>query len=189
MAFISNDLTGKRRTDLECHDAEAIWLEVHPFKSKRSITLGRIYRPPSSKQADDINIEANIERIHLLNKEIIIVSDINIDYRSKSNYEKHMLVKGLKSMHFKQLADFITCPVSKTCLYHLYCNQPQRIKLATSHNIGLSDHLPVFAVRKYARQNPKGGTHSKGSRITYRDMKRLDENQLKETLQTSSLGH
>ena len=26
------------------------------------------------------------------------------------------------------------------------------------------------------------GTHSKGSRITYRDMKRLDENQLKETL-------
>ena len=62
-------------TDLESHDAEAIWLEVYPFKSKRSIILGSIYRPPPSKQADDTNIEANIERIHLLNKEIIIVSD------------------------------------------------------------------------------------------------------------------
>ena len=27
---------------------------------------------------------------------------------------------------------------------HVYCNQPQRISLVTSHNIGLSDHLPVF---------------------------------------------
>ena len=32
-------------------------------------------------------------------------------------------------------------------------------------------------------KNPKGGIHSKGSRITYRDMKRLNENQLKETLE------
>ena len=93
-----------------------------------------------------------------------------------------MLVKGLKSMQFKQLVDFITRPVSKTCLDHLYCNQSHKIKLVTSHNSGLSDHLPVFAVRKYARQNPKGGTHLKGSRITYRDMKRLDKHQLKETL-------
>ena len=60
MVFMSNDLTVKRRTDLESHDAEAIWLEVYPFKSKRSIILGSIYRPPSSKQADDTNIEANI---------------------------------------------------------------------------------------------------------------------------------
>ena len=183
MAFVSNDLMVKRRTDLESHDVEAIWLEVYPFKSKSSIILGSVYRPPSSKQANDTNIEANIEGIHLLNKEIIIVSGINIDYRSKSSYKKHMLVKGLKSMHFKQLVESIPRPVSKTCLDHLYCNQPYKIKSVTSHNIGLSDHLPVFAVRKYARKNPKGDIHSKGSRITYRDMKRLNENQLKETLE------
>lgn len=81
-------------------------------------------------------------------------------------------------MHFKQLVDFITRPVSKTCLDHVYCNQPQHIKLVTSHTIGLADHLPIFVVRKYARLN-----RSKTIlRIRYRDMKRFDEDQFKQSL-------
>jgi endonuclease/exonuclease/phosphatase family metal-dependent hydrolase len=122
-------------------------LKFIPLNLKDRLPWGVFIDHHHLNNADDINIEVNIERIHLLNKEIIIVSDINIDYRSKSNYEKHMLVKGLKSMHFKQLVDFITCPVSKTCLDHLYCNQPQKVKLVISHNIGLSDHLPVSQER------------------------------------------
>ena len=80
----------------------------------------------------------------MLNKETVIVSDINIDYRDKPGYNKHRLAKGLRGMHFEQLVDFITCPVSKMCLYHVYGNRPQRIELVTSHDIGLADHLPVF---------------------------------------------
>lgn len=34
-------------------------------------------------------------------------------------------------------------------LDHIYLNQPQRIRNVICHNIGLADHLPVFAVRKY----------------------------------------
>lgn len=86
MAFVSQDSTTKRRSDLESQEIEAIWLEICPFKSKRSITLGSIYRPPSSNKADDMSIEANIERVHLLNKETLIVSDINIDFRDKLNW-------------------------------------------------------------------------------------------------------
>ena len=153
MALISRDLTAKRRNDLESAEVEAIWLEVCPYKSKRSIILGSFYRPPSSKKDDDIKIEELIERVHLLNKETIIVSDINIDYKDRKNYVKHRLAKGLHGMNFKQLVDFITRPVSKTCLDHVYCNQPQRINLVTSADIGLADHLPVFVVRKYAREN------------------------------------
>lgn len=38
-----------------------------------------------------------------------------------------------------------------SCLDHIYLNQPQRIRIRNviCHNIGLADHLPVFAVRKY----------------------------------------
>ena len=109
--------------------------------------MGSIYRLPSSNNANDIDIESNIEGVHLQNKETIIVSDINMDYISK-----HKLAKGLRSMHFKQLVDFITHPISKSCLDHVYCNQPQRIKNISTHNIGLSDHLPIFIVRMYARE-------------------------------------
>jgi hypothetical protein len=132
MAFVNDNLSVKRRTDLESQTIEAIWLEICPFKSKRSMILGSLYRPPSSKKADDINIESNIERVNLLNKETIIVSDINIDFMDKACYKKHSLVRGLASMHFKQLVDLITRPISKSCLDHVYCNYPQRIKSVTS---------------------------------------------------------
>ena len=139
--------------------------------------MGSIYRPPSSKKVDDLSIEANIERVHLLNKETLIVSDINIDFRDKLGYNKHRLAKGLRCMHFEQLVDFITRPVSKACLDHVYCNRPQRIELVPSHDIGLADHLPVFVVRKCARENIND------IRINYRDRKRLDEKQLEQALQ------
>ena len=143
VALISRDLTAKRRNDLESAEVEAIWLEVCPYKSKWSIILGSFYRPPSSKKDDDIKIEELIERVHLLNKETIIVSDINIDYKDRKNYDKHRLARGLHGMNFKQLVDFITHPVSKTCLDHVYCNQPQRINLVISTDIGLADHAKI----------------------------------------------
>ena len=60
-----------RGIDLENKEVEVIWFEVCPFKSKRSLLIGRIYRPPSYKK-DDLFLEANLERVYL-NKEIILV--------------------------------------------------------------------------------------------------------------------
>ena len=97
------DLHVKRRRDLENRYVESLWLEICPFKSKRSIIVESIYRPSSSNNTNDIDIQSNIEGVHLQNKETIIVSDINIDYINKSSYNKHKLAKGLQSMHFKQL--------------------------------------------------------------------------------------
>ena len=59
-----------------------------------------------------MSIEASIERVHLLNKETLIVSDINIDFREKLGYGKHRLAKGVLNLHSKQLVYFITCPVN-----------------------------------------------------------------------------
>ena len=79
--------------------------------------------------------------------------------------------------------DFIKHPVSKTCLDHVYCNQPQRIKSATSQNIGLADRLPIFVVRKYFRLNRKTET---ASSIRYRNMKHFDDYQFKLSLHRAS---
>ena len=62
-----------------------------------------------------MSIEASIEhveRVHLLNKETLIVSNINIDFKEKLGYGKHSLAKGLRNLHSKQLVDFITRPVN-----------------------------------------------------------------------------
>ena len=53
-------------------------------------------------------------------------------------------------MNFKQLVSRTTRPVSNTCLDHIHTNNPQRIQNTVCPNIGLSDHLPVFAVRLFS---------------------------------------
>ena len=53
-------------------------------------------------------------------------------------------------MNFKQLVSRTTRPVSNTCLDHIHTNNPQHIQNTVCPNIGLSDHLPVFAVRLFS---------------------------------------
>ena len=175
LAFINNNLCSRQRNDLENEDLEILWFEVCPFKSKRSrIIIGSIYRPLSYLKDDDAKLEANIEKVHLFNKETIILSDINIDFHHKRNYDKHRLLKGVRSMNFKQLTTEVTRPSSGTCLDHVYPNLPRRIVAVETRDIGLSDHLPVFCVRKY-RNEVFHSKYHKNIRIKYRKMKKFNE--------------
>ena len=82
MAYINDNLNVIRRTDLENQEVEVIWLEVCPFKSKRSLLIASIYRPPSYTKVDYLSLEANLEGVYLLNKETIFLGDVNIDGRN-----------------------------------------------------------------------------------------------------------
>ena len=75
----------------------------------------------------------------------------------------------------------ITRPVSGSCLDHIYSNHSQRIRNVICHNIGLADHLPIFVVRKYAREN--FNCHpGKPASIKYRDIQRFNQEQFVEAL-------
>ena len=152
LAFVTDELSVSRRKDMEDLNLEILWL-VAPFKSKRSLLLAGVYRPPSSTKADDIALENNIEKADLSNKEIILAGDFNIDATNPETYKKHRLSNGLITMNFKQLVTETTRPVSATCLDHILSNKPQRMHNIVIPDIGLSDHLPVFAVRQYSRNN------------------------------------
>ena len=73
--FVNGQLKLKRQDDLENLDLEVIWLDVFPIKSKRSLFISGIYRPPWYSLADDIRLEKNIEQAYLLNKEPILLGD------------------------------------------------------------------------------------------------------------------
>ena len=106
--YVNEVLEAKRRSDLEDKDIEAVWLELCPFKSKRKLILGGIYRPPNSVKIFDCKLGMNFESVSLLNLETIIVGDLNIDYLS-NDYNSHQLLKTLKSLSFTQpgLPDFL----------------------------------------------------------------------------------
>ena len=78
LVYVNNSLQAKRQEDLEADDLEILWLEVCPYKSSRPLFIGGVYRPPSFRVADDKRLGKNDENVHLLNKETILLGDINI---------------------------------------------------------------------------------------------------------------
>ena len=97
-------------------------------------------------------------------------------------YNKYRLCKNLNSVDFKQLVSRTTRPVSNTCLDHIQTNNPQRIQNIVCPNIGLSDHLPVFAVRLFSRNNECNHQQKGNTYIKYRKLKVFIEEQFKSTL-------
>ena len=93
-------------------------------------------------------------------------------------YNKHRLIKALKSLNLIQVIKTVTRPISATCLDHVYTTNPSFIAEISVPNIGLADHLPIFFRRKYCKQ-PKQNT---SSTIKYRDFKNLNSNKLKRDL-------
>ena len=78
LVYVNNSLQAKRREDLEADDLEILWLEVCPYKSSRPLFIGGVYRPPSFRVADEKRLGKNVENVHLLNKETILLGDLNI---------------------------------------------------------------------------------------------------------------
>ena len=179
LAFVNNSVIVERRSDLEAGEIESLWLEVCPHKSKRSLFIGGIYRPPSYKIEDDKKLGKNIENVHLKNKEIILMGDLNVDFSNSSKFKKHSLMKTLCDLHMVQLVNVITRPLSSTCLDHIWTTHPERMNNVCTITSGLSDHLPILGTRTYKRAKPKVNEHTI---ITYRDFKKLDKEKLNASL-------
>ena len=75
--FVNEQLNVNFRSDLTTNVTELLWLEIFPFKSKRSLLIAGVYRPPSSTHSDDINLGKNTECGYLKNKETIILGNFN----------------------------------------------------------------------------------------------------------------
>ena len=105
---VNNSLQAKRREDLEADDLEVLWLEVCPYKSRRPLFIGGVYRPPSSRVANDKRLGENIENVHLLNKETILLGDINIDFLCTIKFQKHPFTKTLQNLNMSKLVMEIT---------------------------------------------------------------------------------
>lgn len=174
MAYVKESLQVKRRNDLETENVETLWLELCPYKSKRPLLIAGVYRPPSNKVADDVELGKNIENVYLTGREMIILGDFNIDFLSATKFKKHSLVKTLVNLHIVQLVKVITRPVSKSCLDHIWSSHPERINNVHVGNLGMSDHLPVIATRVYNRVRTNEAKHKT---IGYRNIKNLNKEQ------------
>ena len=174
LAFVNNSITAERRIDYEETDVESLWLEICPHKSRRSLLIAGVYRPPSYKVADDSKLGKNIENAYMSNKEIIVLGDFNIDFLNAGKFKNHSLVTTLRNLNMSQIVNEITRPVSGTCLDHIWSSHPEQLQGVRTVSSGNSDHLPVVATRHFRRVRNNEGIHIT---ITYRDIKSLNKEQ------------
>ena len=81
-------------------------------------------------------------------------------------------MKNLLNLNLSQLVNQITRPLSQSGLDHLWCSHPERIRQIEVLASGMSDNLPIVAVRVYKSMKDDKGEHHN---IIYRDLKNLNQ--------------
>ena len=86
--YINESLNYVRRNDLEIKNFECLFIEIC-FPFSKSFIVGVLYRPPDSSLhlSKDFNTDLD-KTITSLNKEIIILGDLNCDYMKKSDHKE-----------------------------------------------------------------------------------------------------
>jgi hypothetical protein len=197
LCYVNENLPYKRRTDLEHADLELVWLEVI-YSSTKNVLIGIMYRPPNMKIEWFDSLYNNLEQIHLENKEVIIMGDVNIDLlplspkmnktsscvtscdgpsedpspstdMSKVNHIMHIL----ESFNLTQIIPIPTRVTghSKTLIDHVYVSNVQNIIHVNVPACAMSDHFPLCITRKQFKLK----SNDSHKTITYRCMKKFNE--------------
>ena len=171
LMYISNQLSYKRRRDLEEGSIESIWIELFVPGSK-SILLCSAYRPPSSPTSWVDGLANEVRKASLCDDtEVILAGDFNLDYVTRP---PQFWINAIEEFHMSQI---ITTPTrvtvkSATLLDHVYTNKPENICEINVPTIALSDHYPVCFTYRCHKSIKK----CKHIEIQYRDFKHVDEN-------------
>lgn len=111
-----------------------------------------VYRPPSGKVNEGIDLLQSIISELPANIELIIAGDLNIDL-SRTNSSSCQAIKHLENVN--NLTQLITDSTritnkSSSIIDHIY-TKSNIIQKSGILNLNISDHLPIYAVRKKAK--------------------------------------
>ena len=175
ITYIKNDpgldVYVQEEQSLSNRHIEMQWLQI-TRKHAKNILLCNIYRPPEGKVELAIqHLENALKQLRKSNMEIIMLGDLNIDYKNKQtpNYKK--LIFFQKSNSLQQHIKTATRHTAKssTVLDIALTSSPHIIAAGTI-NINISDHQPIYIIRKKERNNKAKRQMFKGR--SYRDYDR-----------------
>ena len=112
-----------------------------------------VYRPPKGNPTKFIkHLSANLETLDLIRNELYIVGDVNLDYNSENIKKKYKLKQLESKFNFHQLINSHTRITNNTAttLDWIYTTTTH-ITSAGTLNYNISDHLPIYLIRKKKR--------------------------------------
>ena len=146
--YIKENVTFKRRFDLDIFtdDVESIFIEV--FCKLTKIIIAVVYRPPNQSIVNFMNALAiPMETIVNEKKECILLGDFNIDLLNKISSDTANFVDTLSTYSLSPLIFKATrvTQQSSTLLDNIFTNNLEQIIQSGIFICDISDHFPVFA--------------------------------------------
>ena len=152
IAWVSDKLACKRRTDLESNDLEALWFEVRYLNFKFFVCT--LYRTSSNSDRSFWDkLQTMLFPLHESGTKFIILGDLNAD---PSTLEGKKLDEFIES---NSLFSFISEPTritdaSATCVDQIITNLPGIIKSTkVEPPISSNDHCNISATLSFKRRN------------------------------------
>ena len=110
--------------NISCEDVESQWLKVK-FSKQRKIIVGNLHRPPQGKVKYFLSyLEECLEKIDYIHNDIIIMGDINIDFKDRkfegTKELKEFLSQTGLTNHISTCTRYSTS--KNSCLDHVYTN-------------------------------------------------------------------
>ena len=141
---------------LSDHNLEFILLKVKPHMQKPLNLLG-VYRPPDGAPKECVD-----HLVHILNQldrqrtDTLIIGDFNIDYKNKKLIAASKLEKLVTKLALKQIIKENTrvSSSSATCIDLLFTDIGC-ISDSGVINYNISDHLPIYLIKKRTRSRIK----------------------------------
>ena len=130
-------------------DVEALWTTIHREHCK-DVVICNMYRPPSGKLDNFIKyLDECIGNLDLSKVEVFMMGDMNVNYKNKTSVEYKKLNFFIRSNGLSQLITSTTRNTDKTkSLLDLILTNSKYISLSGTLDHFISDHQPVFAVKK-----------------------------------------
>ena len=163
LVYISQQLSGARKKELENPELELMWVEIQ-FFTHRPLLLGCCYRPPNSTAAFFSKLEQVLEKV--AEKDILLVGDFNAKHkdwfiRDNTNCNGQTLKDLMDRFDMTQLCSEAThldnngepgslLDLAFTNVPHLFNYQA-----LVSQPISTSDHLPILIKTSITHQPPE----------------------------------
>ena len=139
-------------------DLEQLWVCINVPNNRRKI-IGVVYRPPAGSADRCLEmLRSTIENVQANhNAEITIMGDLNINYKLRNSSPFKILKDIEREFGLKQLINEPTRITSRSAtLIDLILTDSVHIVHSGVMNVSISDHQPVYYIKKKQREhNPK----------------------------------
>ena len=168
------DVQTQEQECMSSKDLEIQWIRIKRPHS-RNILLANIYRPPGGNLNQAIKLLGKgINSIRKLNEELVILGDFNVDYSNKKSpsYKKVKFFEKANSLD--QMINTTTRNTKKTSsLLDVAFTHMKFVTAAGALDSFLSDHQPIFIIKKKTRNGGKSDQQFEGRSYKHYDKQKF----------------